>query len=62
MRHKPSQNARVLYTLFDGAVAAADEVVAVVDALMRVSFRTEGGGGRCSIESIERLVPLRLPQ
>ena len=33
VRHKRSQNARVLYTL-------ADDGVAVVDALMGVSFRT----------------------
>jgi hypothetical protein len=34
VRHKRSQNAGVLYTL-------VDEVMAVVDALMRISLRTE---------------------
>jgi hypothetical protein len=35
MRHKRSQNTGVLYTL-------VDELVTVVDALMRISPRTEG--------------------
>jgi hypothetical protein len=38
MRHKRSQNTLVVATL-------ADEVVAVVDALMRISSRTEGKFG-----------------
>jgi hypothetical protein len=35
VRHKRSQNAGVVYTL-------ADDVMAVVDSLIRISFRPEG--------------------
>src|SRR5216117_2224397 len=38
LRHKPSQNPRVVYTLVDEGMAA-------VDALMRISSRTEGEFG-----------------
>jgi hypothetical protein len=38
MRHKRSQNTGVVYPL-------VDEVIAVVDALMRISSRTEGEFG-----------------
>jgi len=38
MRHKRSQNTGVVYAL-------VDEVIALVDALMRISSRTEGEFG-----------------
>src|SRR5712691_6464845 len=38
VRHKRSQNPRVVYTL-------VDEVMAVEDAVTRISFRTEGEFG-----------------
>jgi hypothetical protein len=39
VRHKRSQNAGVVYTLLDFALL--DEVMVVVDAIMRLSSRTE---------------------
>src|SRR5713101_4732279 len=48
MRHKPSQNPRVL----------VDEVIAVVDALMRISSRTEGEFGSPAMSSEDLVDPV----
>lgn len=49
VRHKRSQNAGVVYTL-------VDEVMAVVDALMRTSSRTEAEFGSPATEFFDNAV------
>src|SRR5438309_10819627 len=50
-RHRRSQNPRVVYGL-------VDEVIAVVDALMRISVRTEGEFGSPAIPSQDLVDPV----